>query len=174
MTPFVVDANIIVLFQEERVSGNIGEAVAAIEDIVRHNCIALDPGRHCLQEWIEGAEGTFPFLLVDWVDQMIVSGRIKYFDLHGNTIRKHLLQIGLPQKDHKWVRLAIGCKGKKIVTEDIDFFDPKLKTAKNHQKAKAKQTQSGSCARALQRTYSIAVMCLCHVNDELKTLTTTN
>lgn len=166
MTPFVVDANAIHAFQQERIKESPGVAHAAIEAIFSAHCIALDVEKLCYQEWIDCAGGSFPFALIDWISDNLVAGRINLFELASNACKRQLSGFGLPQKDHKWVRLSIGCGGRKLVTEDIDFFDPTKKSAKAHVKQQLRDSRSGPCAKGLRKDFGVDVMCLAHVQSE--------
>ena len=75
-------------------------------------------------------------------------------------IRKHLNSLGLPPKDQKWVRLAIGCDGRVLVSNDIDFFDPAKKSASAAAKAAVKRSGKGPCSKALQKVYGLQVKLL--------------
>ncbi|GAA4772476.1 hypothetical protein [Novosphingobium ginsenosidimutans] len=156
MTPHAVDANAIHQFQEERVNGSPGIGHTCIEAILSNACIALDEEGHCLQEWLQCAGGKFPFALGDWVADQAVHGKIKYYELSSNSIRKHLNSLGIPTSDHKWIRLAIGSKGFVIVTNDIDFFDPSKKNATAKVKDKIKAS-GGPCSKMLSKCYGITV-----------------
>jgi len=86
----------------------------------------------------------------------MIVGKIRLFDLSSNECRKHLLALGIPTKDHKWVRLAVGSTGKWIVTDDVDFFDPSKKKADKKTKDKVK-CRGGPCSKALKKVYGIDV-----------------
>jgi hypothetical protein len=163
MTPFCVDANAIHEFQRERITERPALGHAAIEAIRTVGCIALDIEQLCLQEWIDTAGGSFPFALKDWIANELITGRIRYYPLADNSCRAILNQFGLPQKDHKWIRLALGCKGRVLVTGDIDFFDPTMKSADAKQKSKIRAARSGPCAKGLKKKLGIEIMCLEHV-----------
>ncbi len=167
MRPFVIDANAIHQFQVERISEENGIAHAAIERITRMEAIALDEEQLCLQEWMRCASGSHPYALMDWVSDQLVAGKIVLASLSPNTCRKNLLSVGLPSDDHKWVRLAIGCGGFRLVTNDIDFFDPAHKNSKAAVKTRLKSSRKGKCAKMLEKTYKVSVMCFEHVADEL-------
>ena len=170
MHPFVIDANAIHAFQAERVNENPGDAHAALTAIYKDDCIALDDSDLCLQEWLNCAGGTAPYALLDWVGDELVAGRIRLFPLSDNSCRKHLLSVGLPQSDHKWVRLAIGCGGRRIVSGDIDFFDPTKKNASGRIKEAIRKSRSGKCSKQLKKNYNIEIMCLPHVPEEIENI----
>lgn len=158
MTPFAVDANAIALFQKERISRQEGEGAAAVNAITSENCIALDATNLCLQEWLNAASGSFPFALQDWINDMIATGKIRLYPLAPNDCRKRLLSYGLPQDDHKWVRLALGCRGNVIVTGDVDFFDPAKKKHSAEVKLKIRSSGRGSCSKALLKDFAVEVV----------------
>jgi hypothetical protein len=170
MTPFVVDANAIHCFQTERITAQPGVGHLAIDAITASNCIALDNQKLCLQEWLDCAGGQFPFALADWVGDQVVAGKIRFYGLSSNKCRKDLLSVGLPPADHKWVRLAVGCGGRKLVSEDIDFFDPSKKKATAEVKKKLKERRKGPCVKHLKNSYGIQIMCLAHVVAETAAL----
>lgn len=170
MTPFVVDANAIHAFQQERISQAQGVAHQAMDAILAGNCLALDEERLCLQEWLDCAGGKFPFALMDWVGDQMVTGKLRYFPLASNACRRDLQQHGLPQKDHKWVRLALGCAGRRLVSGDIDFFDPRLKNAPAAAKERARNERKGQLCKMLRKSYGVEVMCLEHVVEEVAQL----
>lgn len=161
MIPYTVDANAIHAFQKERSEDLVGPAHDAINSIFASDCIALDEGELCLQEWAACAGGSFPLNIRDWAADQMVVGKIRNFPLCSNTIRKELLSIGLPQDDHKWVRLSIGCEGRVIVTDDIDFFDPTKKNASAATKEKIKSSGSGPCSKKLSKKFGIKIKRLC-------------
>jgi hypothetical protein len=165
MIPFCFDANAIHEFQRERITENPAVGHAAIAAVRVLGCIALDFEELCFQEWLETAGGKFPFALTDWVAGELNAGRIRYYPLADNTCRVRLNQLGIPKKDHKWIRLALGCGGKRLVTGDIDFFDPTKKSASAKIKSKIRAARTGPCAKGLRKEYGIEVMCLEHVPE---------
>jgi hypothetical protein len=170
MVAFAVDANAIHAFQKERISQSPDVGMSAISAIIEKHVIAIDIERLCYQEWLDCAAGTYPFALQDWITFQIGDGKIEFHELAPNTCRKKLLEYGLPQRDHKWIRLSIGCKGFRLVTEDIDFFDPKLKKRPNEDKEAAKQARKGHCCKSLKDDFGVVVMTLSHVADEISRL----
>lgn len=163
MIPFAVDANAINAFQRERIEQNSGIAHTAIAAILSEHCIAIDDEKLCLQEWMDCAGGKFPFALSDWIADQVALGKIRLFKLSPPCCGKALKGQGLPKKDHKWVRLALGCGGKNLVSGDIDFFDPSKKAASGQIKDAIRQSRKGPLSKFLNKEYGIAVMCLQHV-----------
>lgn len=162
MRPYTVDANAINEFQKERLRDEKGMAHEAIERVFADDCIALDEGGLCQQEWENCAGGHFPLALIDWIADQMIYGRIRKFKLAPNTIRKDLLRVGLPQDDHKWVRLAIGSDGFRILSGDIDFLDPKKKRASVEERQRLRRGGKGPCSKLLDKKFGIKVLCLEH------------
>lgn len=160
MKPHAVDANAINTFQAERIADSPGKAHAKLSLIFQGNCIALDIEGLCQQEWLDCAGGKVPLALADWIADQQICGRIKYYPLFNNSCRKSLMLLGMPQNDHKWVRLAIGSGGKIIVTDDVDFFDPTKKMASAKTKEKIKTSGKGPCSKGLMKQFGIFVECL--------------
>lgn len=163
MTPFVVDANVMNYFQRERLLGEQGEAWNAIEAIKSVSSIALDADGHCEAEWLECAGGAVPLALKDWIADMLASEKIQLFNFNCDNMFKELGALGVPKKDHKWVRLARSAPSDFIVTEDIDLFDPTKKCATNEKKQELKHAGSGPVAKHLRKTHKIVVTCCSHV-----------
>lgn len=160
MRPSVFDANVLNLFQSERFRDVEEHGHAAIAAARELGFIALDEDGHCMSEWIECAGGTHPLALKDWIADMLALEVIQLVPMTGETMFRELAGIGIPKKDHKWVRLARSSASNFIVTDDIDLFDPKRKkncTLKMAQKIK--ESGSGPAAKHLRKKYGIKVVC---------------
>lgn len=158
MIPFVVDSNVMNYFQQERVCSTPGMAHEAIATIVQIGSIALDTEGQCEAEWLECAGGVEPLALKDWIADMMVSERIQLHNYKCDSMFKELSNIGIPKKDHKWVRLARSVPSNYIVTEDIDLFDPqRKKNCTAAAKEKIKESCKGPAAKYLGKKYNIKV-----------------
>lgn len=166
MTPYVVDANVMNLFQSERFKGETGPASESLDLMTLHSFIVLDAGGHCQDEWIACAGGKPPIALEDWIADMFVRQKIQLVPMISDSMHQELTGHGIPKKDHKWVRLARSSSADVIVTEDIDLFDPTKKNACTAPaKAKIKSSRKGPVAKFLRKAYKIDVICIEHVAD---------
>lgn len=163
MRPHALDANAINTFQKERFGGQAGPAHAAIDIIFQSDCVALDDGGLCQQEWERCAGGAEPLAIKDWVADQMIYGKIRLYRLCPNTIHKELIRLGLPKDDHKWVRLAIGCGGRIIISDDVDFFDPTKKRATAKVKNRIKDAGKGPCSKKLQKNFQVEIKRLCDI-----------
>lgn len=168
MAVFVVDANVINKFQGERLA-DPGLAHEALASIFSCGHIALDEGGQCRQEWIECAAGTHPFALDDWINDRLVDQAIQLYPTTPDSMHKALTALGMPKKDHKWVRLAIATAAASLVTEDVDFIDPTKKKADEKTKSKLKATCKGPVSKALRKCFGVQVMCCQHVKPFCET-----
>lgn len=160
MTAFVFDANVINIFQNERVRGEEGDAHLAIGYATSQGHLALDADGHCQQEWTDCAGGSPPLELADWIADMLQREKIHLYRFKCDNMFKELSGIGLPKKDHKWVRIARSSNSDHIVTEDIDLFDPTEKGCSSERAIQIKQSGNGVCAKYLRKKYEIEVRCL--------------
>lgn len=168
VSPFIVDANVMNKFQSERVKGTEAVAQDAINSITAATFIALDAEGHCEAEWLECAAGTYPLALKDWIADMMATEKIQLFSYTCASMFRELSGIGVPKKDHKWVRLARSVSADYIVSEDIDLFDPaKKRTCTAAQRRAILESSSGPVAKYLKKTHSLNVICCTGVGEAL-------
>ena len=159
-----VDTNCMVEMQIERVSEAAGPATEALNLILAATYLALDSGMHCQQEWFECMPGPYGEEVKSWLDQLIVHQKIRYLDIDACPhLMKTCGHAGLPNKDKKWIKLCAHDCVKFLVTEDIDFFDPSLKSAKSTEKTKLKQKLGGKMRQLIRKETGVEVICIHHV-----------
>jgi hypothetical protein len=73
--------------------------------------------------------------------------------------------LGLPKKDHKWVKLSSHECVHFLVTEYIDFFDPRLKCAPAAATQKAKANLAGDMRKMIATATGAEVICIQHVTE---------
>lgn len=168
MTPFVVDANVMNLFQQERYSAEFGIAHEALEAILASSFVALDADGQCEAEWLSCAKGKPPLDLQDWIADMYVQEKLRLFPYTCDSMFRELSGLGIPKKDHKWVRLARSSSSDVIVTNDIDLFDPSRKKDCNSKiKDRIKENRSGPVCKYLRKNHRIEIICPVHVRDHI-------
>jgi len=157
MNPHVVDANVMNSFQRERLHEDDTVASEAIAHATTDNYIVLDEGGQCQQEWLDCAGGSYPLHLQDWLADMMVTQQIRLARLCADSMHKELNNLGIPKKDHKWVRLAIGSSSNIILTDDIDLFDPTKKNSSSSNIANIKAKCAGPVSKYLKKRHGICV-----------------
>jgi hypothetical protein len=71
-------------------------------------------------------------------------------------------------RDVEYIKCAINTDIKYILTEDIDFFDPKKKSAPVKEKIRIKNFRKGSFCRFLKDEFGITVGLPEHCIEDLK------
>lgn len=166
----VIDANIISKYYKELIVDE-GELYNLI------NCIFNDFGIAVsdliLHEWNSTCKND---ILSSWITDGIKLGKIKYVDpsLDRNIIKKLHINYGLPKKnngktsrDIEYIKCANVTSIKYILTYDIDFFDPRLKTAHERTKKNAKENRTGRLCRFLEKELNIIVGLPSHCISDL-------
>lgn len=160
MTPSVVDANLINLFQSERTQAIEEVAHAALAAILANGFIVLDESQHCESEWLSCAVGTYPLALADWIADKLREEKIQLIEFTCNSMYQELNRLGIPKKDHKWVRLARSANSPLIATDDIDLIHPEMKERCDSKRLKGiKLSGKGPVAKHLRKVYGISVKC---------------
>jgi hypothetical protein len=131
----VVDANIIKNYYDETVIGK-GHSLTAsakhiLDDDDRIYVIFIDAGGNIEHEWQSPVD---PNWFKEWYYSKLISGQIKIITVcNFSALCKSLYGIGFPKgkKDIWYIRTAKASRSYQdkgyIVTEDIDFFNPKIK-----------------------------------------------
>ncbi|WP_447762210.1 hypothetical protein [Sphingopyxis panaciterrae] len=159
MLAFVVDANVVHVFQEERIREKPGVGCAAISAIFGAGCVALDSDETCQAEWLNCAMAKYPLNLMDWIADRMVDGKIRYWPLGDQPPFKELTAQGIPKPDHKWIKLAKSSAAVAVVTNDIDLIDCKLKKAPAKVKAKVRAAGRGPTKRYIKKKTGAEVLC---------------
>ncbi|WP_370030145.1 hypothetical protein [Qipengyuania mesophila] len=156
----------IVRFQRERVLQDGVEATQCLNRILDHSYLALDIGEHCVTEYYETLPGPLSEEVKSWLTLLLNNGKLRLlpFGNYQNIIRQ-CRQAGLPNKDHRWVKLCThGCVTH-LFTDDIDFYDPTVKNGSANQKHRAKIRRRGAMLRLIEREANITIFCPEHLDD---------
>lgn len=161
----VIDANIISEFYKEFIidGGDLYDLINYILD----NCgvVFTDLIHH---EWISTCNN---YVITEWITDGLKLGKIRYINpqLDRDIIKKLHIKYGLPRNkshDIEYIRCANVTLTKYILTNDIDFFDPKLKNDASKAKKDAKIKRNGKLCMFLLKKLKIRVGTPHHcVND---------
>lgn len=137
---FAADSNCVCYLQQERVLSAPDRFTAAFDRLFSTRTMILDQSGHCVQEWCDTAMGPMVMNLRDWVSDLIVSGALRLIETRpvGNHRRK-LQALGVPPGDMKWFALCRDGGAEVFFTEDIDFFDPRAKSASSERRTRIKR-----------------------------------
>lgn len=159
-----VDTNMMVRFQRERVLQDYGEATNCLNRILTNTYIALDQGDLCVTEYYQTLPGALSEEVKAWITQHINDGKLRLlpFGAYQRAINQ-CRQAGLPQRDHRWVKLCAHDCVTHLFTDDIDFYDPSVKNGSENQKRRAKIERRGRMLRIIENETGVVVFCPAHI-----------
>jgi hypothetical protein len=161
-----VDANMMVLFQRERVLQDYGLLTSCLERILSSTYLALDQGELCVTEYYQTMPGPLAEEVKAWITQAINDNKLKLlpYGNHQDAVRR-CRQAGLPQRDLRWIKLCSNDCVTHLFTDDIDFYDPTVKDGSEAQKNRAKLQRRGTMLRLIEDRTSVTVFCPHHLDD---------
>ena len=163
---FVIDANIVKAVFEATMGHPVtvsADPEAAMEILKKNLCrIVLDEGGHIIQEWRDCVE---PEWFEDWYFGFVSEWNVASIKprLCNDVLKKLRIECGFPGGENKWlVHTAITeasingiCA---LLSEDMDFREPRRKNAKGREKYLTGVVK-GSAAKLLSR-HGVKVMSL--------------
>jgi hypothetical protein len=106
--------------------------------------------------------------LRDWIADRMQEGKIQIIAYPKNTpLNKTLSKFGMELSDRIYVFVAVADRSKMIVTDDIDFHNPKMKNAAGQKKAALKAAKSGPVCNYLRQNHGIKVGHLTEVQSSI-------
>ncbi|MCE9508332.1 MAG: hypothetical protein K8R48_08510 [Alphaproteobacteria bacterium] len=156
---FVVDANAIDEFYQEKILDSSTAISDAIGILLSRGYIVIDDKDWILTEW-NGRALRGDDTLMAWIDMGIQEKWIRLLPFKQKPhLRKKLQQLGMPNDDLKYVIFADHLKGKAIITDDIDFHEPKEKNNRKPGKIDSiKASKKGSVCKYITKKLSINVL----------------
>lgn len=157
-----MDANVIVEFSKNFIWNETSDTRMLVEAIIKGPGFAIDEGGKIRQQWLDtccGNRKQSPFW--EWFFQGLKEGYIKKVAADLKVQHKKFLRTkcGFPDDRYEltYIEVANLTSTRYVISEDIHFFEPKLKRAKATVKLKAKQSRKGCVCRYLHRTIDIMV-----------------
>ena len=159
----VIDANIINRFQEDYVKE--GKIFITVDTILHNVGLAIcDIIEH---EWRKHFSHQY---MEEWLTDEIKKGRIRYVkpNMNPDAIKKIRTRFGLNNsRDLTYIKCANSTSTKYILTEDIDFYDPKKKRTNPTERKKVMNQRKGVLCKYLKHVHKITVGMLQHCCDDL-------
>jgi hypothetical protein len=149
---FGLDANFFVLFINAVTSGEPQSAVDAQEKVRQLGRIVADEQGHVLQEWRDASGAHAREFVEQWISDALAELHISLVKTTGCTsTRRDLRQRGMPSKDAKRLSIYKDARADVVISEDVDFFEPK------EAGWKLCYERAGSLCRHVQRHYGIEI-----------------
>jgi hypothetical protein len=155
---FVVDACSFKKAYEELVEGGVGDCIGAFQGLLDNEVVILDERGLIRHEWTVTCCGSDDEFLRQWLNNRIIDDQIQERASRASLqLRTRLRDFGVPQRDQKYIFLAESNHAFGIITEDIDFYDPKEKLTGEARKNDLKLAGRGRVCLFLRRTHNILV-----------------
>lgn len=162
----IIDSNIVKGYYLEVVSELPHELTASPKPLFEQleQTIYVDSGGQIENEWRGVVQ---PEWFEAWYAGLLASGAVELVDVQSEPVlRKALKALGFPVsgRDFWYVRTAKAAAGKhgnaSLVAEDLDFFDPKQKSATGAKRRKILCSKNSPVAKLLRDTEIINVYCV--------------
>lgn len=147
----VVDSNVMNLFNQGVIEDETTDARQLVEKIEATHGFAIDAGGKIRQQWLETCDSVY---FGTWFTEGLKTGRIhQVAPTISQADAKHLrITCGMPRARFEFTYVAVAnrvTQPRYIVTEDIDFWEPKAKTASHERKEAIKATRTGCVCKHL-------------------------
>lgn len=161
-----VDANMMVQFQRERVLQTYGQASMCLDRILMKTYLALDKSELCVVEYYQSLPGALTEEIKSWITQKMNDGKLRLLPFGDyKEALKRCRQAGLPQEDHRWIKLCTHECVTHLFTDDIDFYDPAVKKGSQNDKTRAKIKRKGKMLKIIELETNVIVFCPDHIDD---------
>jgi hypothetical protein len=139
-----------------------------VERIVTKHGLAIDYGGKIAHEWFTQCPNS---LFKEWYAQNLKLGRIRMVKGSITVEHKRALQVklGFPKRGYDliYVKVANDTQIKYIISEDLDFYDPKHKLSNHEKWEKLKRERNCAVCFYLKTRMNITVGTPVHADAEL-------
>lgn len=148
-----VDANVMNLFSGSLIQDEITDARTLVERIKSSHGFAIDVGGKIQHQWLETCDKTF---FGQWFVEGLKAGWIRQVAAKTGEADAKKLRIGcgMPSARHELAYIAVAnvvTPPRYIVTDDIDFWEPKAKAADEKRKQEIKTRREGCVCQHLRK-----------------------
>lgn len=168
MNKIVVDANVIVKFVKDDIKSIDPQIITLNKKVAKKYIITFDNRGFVETECIQSYNPT-DFTKV-WISEKEKAGkikRIKPYPLKKTDIKPLLNKYGFPRNDILYINLANSIPKRYIISEDMDFYDPKSKNVCQKTKTKIINDRAGKLCKYLKKEFKIIVANIYNANNEL-------
>jgi len=156
----VLDANCWAAYAQETLENRTGFGVLAFNNAARDGKIAFDDGDLIIQQYRQCRSGQEGLLNV-FIEEMTTLGRLRLVQpLSDAAFYKELKAWGLPKGEHIFFRVAAASSPTKLISDDIDFFDPSKKSCSAKVRQRCKVSGSSPICKNMKKNYGTEVVWL--------------
>jgi hypothetical protein len=154
----VIDANCWAKYCDDILHRAEGEGFRVFEKAKTKGAILLDGGDLIATQYKQTSGQT---VFETFFNEGVVTGAIKLVKAEANAeLRKKLVQLGVPKYEHIFFKTAISGQASYLVSEDIDFFDPRLKLAQENAKEAARRNKNSPVPKAFRKEHNFEICCV--------------
>jgi len=154
----VVDANVMSEFTQALIRDEATAARSLIDSIRVTHGFAIDKKGQIEQQWRNTCGNQY---FGEWLVQALKDGAVRMVDTTPDAARRKKLhtEYGFPRAGYEftYVAVAVSAPPHYIVTDDIDFWEPKYKTAPAATKTATKQGRKGAVYKYLTKKMGVRV-----------------
>lgn len=165
---YFMDANCFKYYIDAIINENNSSHIEAVNHVLSNSTFVLDDAGLFLQEWKQTTGGAYNPFVDDLVSNWLASGQIKLSKfIRNNTIKTKIISLGVPKIDARIIEFSTGTDIDVILTEDIDLYEPSLKSGKASKRTQVICGKKGSVARYVKREFRIQITCCCHFDTDV-------
>lgn len=164
--PTIVDANVLREYFREHVleiQSELTHSTLFIFDETQ--CIVLDSGGQIEHEWRNVVD---PEWFDVWLARKLEGSEIHYVQVSNSPdLCNHVYNLGFPKgsRDIWYLRTAVACvsdfkKSSNVVTEDIDFYNPKKKSLSGDARVSLLRNPNAPIKKTMKRNYNVNICCV--------------
>lgn len=156
----VIDANCWHDFVSEWVDKDHGIGTQVFASAKAHGGLLLDAENLMKQQYVSSKRPFAEQLFDSWFEQTFQAGHLTLITIAGtNNCHRELTGLGLPKKEHIYFRVAIHGGAERLVSRDIDFFDPSKKGVGGEQREKLMKKANGPVCKHMKKAYGVEIFC---------------
>lgn len=164
--PTIVDANVLREYFREHVleiKSELTHSTLFIFDEKRS--IIIDSGGQIEHEWRNVVD---PEWFDVWLARKLEGSEIDYVEVRNcPDLCAHVYSLGFPKgsRDIWYLRAAVACalnfnKNSNVVTEDIDFYNPKKKSLSGAARVALLKNANAPIKKTMRKNYSVNICCV--------------
>jgi hypothetical protein len=158
----IMDANAFKVVYNDLIDDADGLGSAVIATIFREDYISVDMGGIIIQQWKDCSCGEEDEFFQEWVTNRITEDKIrKRQPAKEAQIKKKLrIELGVPAKYWVYLLLAIGIAAFMIVSQDIDFYEPRAKSWDAKKRAGIISNRAGCVCKHMLKYHKVTICAL--------------
>lgn len=155
---FVIDANCWKAYAEDNLRMVVGCGQKIFDKARAAGKIAMDEGGHIKHRYLACMPGQEAMLQL-FIEELTISGKLKLVvPTATQGVRKDFRELGIPNEEWIFLRTAIACAPSIVISNDVDFFNPKLKAASAKAHRACKENPNAPVCKKMRKSHAVEVL----------------